>query len=129
MTRSMTEPIIRAQINNVVTRPASDLMPIPEIENDPPEDAIRKLQTQIFYLVDVIVALQGQRSPDRVGAMAPADALRVSRSGSFNPRSSCCRFFRRVFPSAWGRAAAPRRRAMKDELIPCPNATTVHLRG
>jgi hypothetical protein len=58
MIRGMTEPIIRAQINSTVIRPASDLMPIPEIENDPPEEAIRKLQTQIFYLVDVIVALQ-----------------------------------------------------------------------
>ena len=58
MIRSIIEPIIRAQINNVVTQPASHLMPIPEIENDRPKGAIRKLQTQIFYLVDVIVALQ-----------------------------------------------------------------------
>ena len=58
MIRATTGPIIRAQIIQVVTQPASQLMPIPEIENDRPEDAIRKLQTQIFYLVDVIVALQ-----------------------------------------------------------------------
>ena len=58
MIRGMTEAIIRAQINRTVVGPASDLMPISEIENDRPEDAIRKLQTQILYLVDVIVALQ-----------------------------------------------------------------------
>ena len=46
------------EINHVVTQPASDLIPLPEIENDQPEDAIRKLQTQVFYLVDVIVAQQ-----------------------------------------------------------------------
>ena len=44
MIRGMTEPITRAQINSTVIRPASDLLPIPEIENDPPEEAIRKLQ-------------------------------------------------------------------------------------
>jgi hypothetical protein len=58
MIRGMAEPVIRAQINNVVTRPASDVMPIPEIKSDRFEDAIRKQQTQIFYLVDVIVAPQ-----------------------------------------------------------------------
>ena len=70
MIRSMTEPIIRAQINHVVTQPASDLMPIPEIENDRFEDAIRKLQTQIFYLVDVMNCA-APLSPDDANSVMP----------------------------------------------------------
>jgi hypothetical protein len=36
--------------------PASSLTRVPEIENDTPEDAIRKLQVQIFMLSDALAA-------------------------------------------------------------------------
>ncbi|MDP5182136.1 hypothetical protein QOZ88_05765 [Blastococcus sp. BMG 814] len=46
------QPTIRGYLN----APASSLQRVPEIENESTEDAIRKLQIQVFALTDALAA-------------------------------------------------------------------------
>jgi hypothetical protein len=47
----------QANIRGIVGGSASGLVRVPEIENDSTEDAIRKLQIQIFTLTDAVADL------------------------------------------------------------------------
>jgi hypothetical protein len=48
---------VQNAITGYLNSPASTLIRVPEIENDSPEDAIRKLQIMIFELSDSLAAL------------------------------------------------------------------------
>jgi hypothetical protein len=48
---------IQSTIRATATGSASSLIRVPEIENDSTQDAIRKLQVQIFYLADALAEL------------------------------------------------------------------------
>jgi len=47
---------VRASIRAHLGAPASSLQSVPEIEQEPTQEAIRKLQLQIFVLTDALAA-------------------------------------------------------------------------
>lgn len=56
---------IPAKIRGYLSAPASSLTPVPETENLPTQDAIRKLQLQIFELSDALAATARELQADR----------------------------------------------------------------